>query len=115
MGFQSNTFVGNVASTPEVTGKDDKLVCKFTLISNEYIGKDPDTNERKTRDVSIRFVGFGKVAARLEKTLMIGDQVIVDYKISNNNYEHEGKNIYGFNFTVNNFELGAAGKARRER
>ncbi len=115
MGYQNNTFVGNLASAPEITGVGDKLVCKFTLISNEYIGKDPNTNERKTRDTLIRFVGFGKIASRLEKMLMVGDQIIVDYKISNNNYERDGQTVYGFNFTVNNFDIGAPGKARREK
>ncbi|AVX40711.1 single-stranded DNA-binding protein [Yersinia massiliensis] len=112
---QNNIFVGNLAAPLEMKGENDKLICKFTLIANEYIGKDPSTNESKYREVSIRFTGFGKVATRLEKALLVGDQVITSFSISNNNYEREGKMVYGHNFIVQDFQLGAPGKARKER
>jgi len=45
---------------------------------------------------------------------MKGDQLIVGFRIENNNYEKDGEIAYGFNFIVEDFQFGAPGKEKRE-
>lgn len=113
--MQRNTFVGNAAGAFEIRGTGDKAVGHVTLLSNEYAGTDKETNEVKERTVSIQFTAFGRMAERLQKLVMKGDQLIVDYRIQNSNYEKDGVMLYGFNFIILDFELGAPGKAKREQ
>ncbi|ENE6639037.1 single-stranded DNA-binding protein [Salmonella enterica] len=113
--MQRNTFVGNAAGAFEIREIGDKAIGNITLLSNEYAGTDKETNETKERTVSIRFTAFGKMAERLQKLVMKGDQLIVDYRIQNSEYEKDGVIHYGFNFIILDFELGAPGKAKREQ
>lgn len=113
--MQHSSFLGNAVSAFEIRGAGDSAVGNITLISNEYAGKDPVTNETKERSVSVQFTAFGKVAERLQKLVMKGDQLTVIYRIQNNNYEKDGVNHYGYNFIISDFELGAPGKAKREQ
>ncbi|MBE0437211.1 MAG: single-stranded DNA-binding protein, partial [Methylomicrobium sp.] len=38
--MQQNIFIGNLAKVATVTGTGDRAVARFTLISNEYAGRD---------------------------------------------------------------------------
>jgi single-strand DNA-binding protein len=46
---------------------------------------------------------------------MKGDQLIVDYRIENNNFQKDGEDVYGYNFVVEDFTFGAPGKEKREQ
>lgn len=112
--MQINSFIGRAASSPTVTGAGDNAVAKFVLISNEYAGKDKDSGESKERAVSLRFTAFGKMGETLAKNVMKGDQLIVDYRIENNNWtDKDQQEQYGYNFVVKGFEFGAPGEAKR--
>lgn len=113
--MQSNTFVGNLAKAPTLTGNDERAVCKFTLISNEYAGKDRETGEARERSVAIPFTAFRSQATVIARNLAKGDQLIVTYRIENNNYEKDGETHYGFSFVVEEFQFGAPGKEKREQ
>jgi hypothetical protein len=47
--MQKNVFVGNLARPATVTGTGDRAVARFTLIANEYAGKDKDTGQTRER------------------------------------------------------------------
>jgi single-strand DNA-binding protein len=108
--MQNNTFSGRVAAAPEPKISGDTKICHFTLMSNEYAGK-----EKAPRVVSIRFTAFGGMGEGLAKALK-GDKITVKYRIENNNYTDSatGNQHYGFNFIVEGFEFDAPGKLRRE-
>ncbi|AIV73612.1 single-stranded DNA-binding protein [Pseudomonas aeruginosa] len=113
--MQKNVFVGNLAKTPTITGTGDRAVARFTLIANEYAGKDRETGEARERSVSIQFTAFRGKAESIAKHAMRGDQLIVDYRVENNDYEKDGETVYGFNFIVEDFQFGAPGKEKREQ
>ena len=113
--MQSNVFVGNLAKAPTQTGSGDRAVVKFTLISNEYAGRDQQTGEARERSVSIQFTAFRGKGEALAKNSAKGDQLIVTYRIENNDYGKNGETVYGYNFIVDDFQFGAPGKAKREQ
>lgn len=113
--MQKNVFVGNLAKTPTITGTGDRAVTRFTLISNEYAGKDRDTGEARERSVSIQFTAFRGKAEAIAKNAMKGDQLIVEYRVENNDYEKAGETVYGYNFILEDFQFGAPGKDKREQ
>ena len=113
--MQKNVFVGNLAKAVVVSGNGDRAVARFTLISNEYAGKDNETGDACDRLVSIHFTAFRAKAEAIAKNAMKGDQLIVDYRIENNNFQKDGEDVYGYNFVVEDFTFGAPGKEKREQ
>jgi single-strand DNA-binding protein len=111
--MQSATFIGNLAKAPILIGNDDKAICKFTLISNEYAGQGEDGQARE-RQVSIQFTAFRSKAKAISEYARKGDQLIVQYRIANSHYQKDGEDIYGYDFIVDNFIFGAPGKEKRE-
>ena len=113
--MQKNIFVGNLAKSVALTGNGDRTVARFTLISNEYAGKDKETGEARERSVSVQFTAFRAKAEAIAKNAMKGDQLIVDYRIENNTYQKDDEDVYGYNFMVEDFTFGAPGKEKREQ
>ncbi len=114
--MQTNVFVGNVAKAPTLTGSGDRAVVKFTLISNEYAGRDAQSGEARERQVALPFTAFRGKAEAIARHAAKGDQLIVTYRIENNEYEKTGgETVYGYNFLVDEFQFGAPGKAKREQ
>ena len=113
--MQKNVFVGNLARHVLITGTGENSVANFTLISNEYAGKDKDTGQNLERTVAIQFSAFRTKAEAIAKNVLKGDQLIVDYRLENNSYEKDGETIYGYNFIVENFAFGAPGKEKRSQ
>lgn len=113
--MQQNIFIGNLAKAATVTGTGDRAVARFTLISNEYAGRDQETGEARERAVSIQFTAFRSKAESIVRHAMRGDQLIVTYRIENNNYQKDGEDVYGYNFVVDDFTFGAPGKEKREQ
>jgi single-strand DNA-binding protein len=111
--MQKNVFVGNLAKSPVMTNTGERAVTRFTLISNEYAGKDEEGAIRE-RTVSIQFTAFHKTAETIAQNAMVGDQLIVTYRVQNSHYEKDGKEVYGYDFIVLDITLGAPGKAKRE-
>lgn len=112
--MQNNVFIGNLASAPSLTGSGDRAVVKFTLIANEYAGKDEAGNTRE-KSVAIQFTAFRGKAEAIQKHCSKGDQLIVSYRIENNRYtDKSGEEVYGYNFLLDDFTFGAPGKAKRE-
>ncbi|MCF3643224.1 single-stranded DNA-binding protein [Rhizobium sp. TRM95111] len=113
--MQTNVFVGNLAKAPTLSGQGDKAVARFTLISNEYAGKDRETGEVRERSVALPFTAFRGKADALARNAAKGDQIIVQYRIENNEYEKNGETVYTFNFLVEDFKFGAPGKEKRDQ
>ncbi len=112
--MQQLTFVGNLAKAATLTGSGDRAVAKFTLIANEYAGKDA-SGEARERSVAIQFTAFRGKAEAIAKNALKGDQLIVSFRIENNNYQKNGEDVYDFNFLVEDFRFGAPGKEKREQ
>ncbi len=111
--MQNNVFIGNLASAPTLSGSGDRAVAKFTLIANEYAGKDQAGNVRE-KSVAIQFTAFRAKAEAIQKHCRKGDQLIVSYRIENNNYtDKEGQEVYGYSFLLDEFTFGAPGKEKR--
>ncbi len=113
--MQKNVFVGNLARPATVAGTGDRSVTRFTLITNEYAGKDKETGESRERSVAIQFTAFGKKGEAIAKNALKGDQLIIDYRVENNDYEKNGETVYGYNFIVEDFAFGAPGKEKRDQ
>lgn len=111
--MQVNVFTGNLAKAPTVNGSGDRAVARFTLITNEYAGRD-EAGQVRERSVSLQFTAFRAKAEAIARNAMRGDQLIVNYRIENNNYDKNGETVYGYNFVVEDFDFGAPGKEKRE-
>lgn len=108
-----HNFPGRVAKAPTLTGNGEKAVCKFTLIRNDYAGKN-DAGEAMEKVLSIQCTAFRTKAEAIAKHCHKGDQLIVDLRIENNNWtDKEGNDHYGYNFVVDDFEFGAPGEEKR--
>jgi single-strand DNA-binding protein len=112
--MQNNVFVGNVAKAPVLTVSDGVAVCRFGLIANEYAGKDKVSGEAKEKTVVLWVTAFGLTGEAIAKHVLTGDQLIVNFTIENNRYMKDGEEVHGYNFIVQNFTFGAAGKEKRE-
>lgn len=113
--MQKNVFVGNLAKSAIISGTGDRAVARFTLMANEYAGKDSDTGKVRERTVAIQFTAFRAKAEAIAKNALKGDQLIVDYRVENNDYDKNGETVYGYNFIVDDFTFGAPGKEKREQ
>ena len=108
-------FAGRAAASPELHTYGDTKVARFRLIRNEYAGKD-ESGERKERQVSIPFSAFDALAETIAKTVMTGDQLIVEATLRNNNFtDGDGKERYDYNFEVVSFDYGAPGAEKRKK
>lgn len=106
-------FTGRIAAAPVQTGAGDKAVVKFTLIRNDYAGKDEDGSNREKK-VAIQFTAFRTKGEAIAKHCMKGDQLIVTARIENNNWiDKDESEHYGYNFVVDDFEFGAPGADHR--
>lgn len=111
--MQTNTFVGRLGKAATLTGSADNQVSKLTLLNEEYKGKDPATGETLYKTVAIQFTAFRAMAKAISENTMKGDQLIVSFRIENNDYEKDGETVYSYNFIIESFEFGAPGKAKR--
>lgn len=101
------------ASAPVQTGSGDRAVVKFTLIRNDYAGKDEEGSSREKK-TSIQFTAFRGKGEAIAMNCMKGDQLIVTARIENNNWtDKEEVEHYGYNFVVEEFDFGAPGPDRR--
>lgn len=108
-------FTGRLAKAPALTGNGERAVCKFTLIRNDYAGKDQATGEKKEKVVSIQFTAFRAKAEAIARHAMKGDQLIVSARLENNTWtDGEGQERYGYNFVLEDFEFGAPGEEKRQ-
>ena len=113
--MNKGTFTGRVAKAPNFRDGGRTPVCYFTLIRNEYAGKDEETGDTHERKVAIPFTVFGKKAKAIADNVYVGDQLIVEYRLVNNDREQAGEVEYGFSFIVDDFEFGAPGELKREK
>ena len=107
-------FTGRVAKSPIFRDAGKTPVCYFTLILNEYAGKD-DGGQDVERKVAISFTAFGKKAQVIAEHALVGDQLIVLYHLANNDREQNNQMEYGFSFIVDEFDFGAPGEAKRDK
>lgn len=106
-------FEGRLAKDVALSGTGRRAYAKFTLIRNEYAGRDDEENPVE-RQVAIQFTAFGSRAEALAKNSFKGDQLIVAARVGNNNYTDKDEvEHYGFEFIVNEFTFGAPGPAKR--
>lgn len=112
--MNSYHFDGRVARAIALTGTGDRAVARFTLIRNDYAGKDENTGESRERAVAIQFTAFRGKAEAIAKNFMKGDQMIVTAHVVNNDYSDEEGEHYKLDFIVDDFSFGAPGEAKRE-
>ncbi len=115
--MQNSTFVGKLVRNPVLTVNNECDVCKFTLISNEFIEKDKESGEIRERVVCVQFTAFKDKAKVIAKHTLKGDQLHIGYRIENNHYidKTTGEDVYGYNFIVKEFEFGSHGKLTRDK
>lgn len=108
-------FDGRLAATPELEQGEKTSRTWFKLIRNEFAGTD-DAGNAKERQVSIGFTAFGKDAERIARKALVGDQLIITARISNNDYtDRDGIDRFSFNFDVERVEFGRLGPEGRRR
>jgi single-strand DNA-binding protein len=97
-----SVFMGRFAADPS-RGNN---VTNFTLIRNEYAGKDKTTGEAKEELVALRFSAFAGIGETIAEHCRQGDMITVRFSIRNNNYtDNKGIARYEHNFTVDEFEF----------
>lgn len=107
-------YTGRVAAAPVLTRPNGTPVCKFTLIRNEYAGKNEDGSERPERVVRIQFTAFRGIAEAIAQHALEGDQLEVEARLENNDFtDKDGVERWGYNHVVESFEFGAPGKLKR--
>ena len=106
-------FTGRHAKAVTLTGHGDKAVAKFTLIRNQYAGKDEESGDSLERVVAIQFTAFRGKAEAIARNFFKGDQMVVVARVENNNYQKDGTDHFSFNFVVDDFDFGAPGEEKR--
>lgn len=113
--MNSAFFTGRLAKEAVFRDGGSTPVCYFTLIRNEYAGKDNQGAARERR-VSIDFTAFGSDAHAIAEHVCVGDQMVVSYRVANNNRDlGNGHTEYGYSFIIESFEFGAPGAIKREK
>ena len=86
------------------------------------MSKDLDDYNRR-RDMSAtpepvavnRSGGKNAKAKAINEHVFVGDQLMIEYRLANNDRELEGQTEYGFSFILDDFDFGAPGKIKREK
>ena len=108
------TAIGNLSRSPELTAKGDLTYAKFCLIGNDYVGKDEEGAAREVV-TAIWFIAFGPLGQTIARTARKGDQLIVEAQVRADTWtDKDGGRHYDYNFIVQGFRFGAAGRATRE-
>lgn len=107
-------FTGRVAKAPVFRDGGKTPVCYFTLIRDEYAGQDAG-GEAQERKVAIPFTAFAGKAKAISENVFVGDQLIVEYRLANNDRPNGGETEYGYSFIVDDFDFGAPGQLKREK
>ena len=106
-------FTGRMAKAVTLSGQGDRAVAKFTLIRNQYAGKD-EGGEALEKPVAVQFTAFRKKGEAIAKNFFKGDQMVVVARVENNNYtDKDGVDQYDFSFVVDDFDFGAPGEEKR--
>ena len=106
-------FTGRMAKAVTLSGQGDRAVAKFTLIRNQYAGKD-EGGEALEKPVAVQFTAFRKKGEAIAKNFFKGDQMVVVARVENNNYtDNDGVDQYDFSFVVDDFDFGAPGEEKR--
>jgi len=104
-------MTGRVAAAPVKQG----TVVKVVLMSDEYAGKDKESGESKTRTLRLQFKAFGKTGDRIMDNVMVGDQLNIYFRITNNDWTDDaGNDKFDYDFLVDEFTFGAPGPKKRE-
>jgi len=108
------TAIGNLSRNPELTAKGDLTYAKFCLVGNDYVGKDEEGGAREVV-TAIWFIAFGPLGETIARTARKGDQLIVEAQVRADTWtDKDGGRHYDYNFIVQGFRFGAAGRATRE-
>ena len=106
-------FNGRLAKAVTLSGQGDRAVAKFTLIRNQYAGKDED-GDAVEKTVAVQFTAFRAKGEAIAKNFLKGDQMCVVARVENNNYiDKDNIEHYDFNFVVDDFDFGAPGAEKR--
>jgi single-strand DNA-binding protein len=105
MGSYSKTIlIGHVGKDPELKVTPGGVsICKFSMATSEQ-WKDA-AGEKKERTTWHNLVIFGKSAEAAEKYVKKGDELMVEGKIQNDEYEKEGVKKTFTSIRVDNFVL----------
>lgn len=102
--MQINCIVGNI--TTDIKFDPEKLIAKLNVAKDIYKGRNGDGSP-KYETLYLPLTAFKHHAKTLNDTCSKGDQIIVEYEISNNNYEkNNGDKVYGFNFVITSLSFG---------
>jgi len=109
-------FMGRLAKAAIYRKGPKKGVAYFTLIQNEYAGKD-ENNDTKTRRVAIPFTAFSPLAESIAEMYDKGDQLAVTYHVNNNERSagNGDQTEHGFSFIIDTVTPGAYGEITRQR
>lgn len=87
--------MGRLTKDPDVRMANDKKIVRIDVAVD---GRDGKTD-------FFSFTAFGKNAENLERYFCKGKPILVHGRVENNNYEKDGKKVYGFNFVLEQFEF----------
>lgn len=105
--------IGNLARDPELLTKGDTTYVRFSLIGNDYAGRDEEGGAREVA-TTVSFVAFGAIGEAIARVGRTGDQMIVEARIRSSRWtDKEGDPRYGLSHQVLGFRMGAPGKAKR--
>jgi single-strand DNA-binding protein len=108
------TAIGNLATDPQMTTKEEGLYARFCLIGNDYAGRDKDAESREMV-TTVWFVAFGALGEALARHARKGDQLLVTAQVRANNWiDKQGEKQFGYSFIVQGFRFGSPGKSRRD-
>jgi single-strand DNA-binding protein len=107
-------FDGRLAKPVTLTGQGDRQYAKFTLIRNQYAGKDDQTGDTREKTVAVQFTAFRGKAEAIARNCFKGDQLFITAHVENNDYtDVDGVQQYGHEYIVEDFDFGAPGPEKR--
>lgn len=91
--MQSNIAIGRLTKDVEL-----RSTAKGTQVAIFNIA----INNSKDDTTYLEMNAFNKLAENIAKYVEKGNRILVEYIIKNNNYEKDGKMVYGYKFIVKN-------------
>ena len=101
---------GRLTKDVEVRATEKSKVASFTIA----IGR-PYAKDGKRETDFFNCVAFGKQAEFLEKYFHKGDKMVVRARFENDNYEKDGKKVYGFKAVVDEVDFADSKKSDGEK
>lgn len=98
--------MGRLTKEPDIKTTSAGMIARFSVAV--------DKTYKKGEADFFNYTAFGKKAEFVEKYLHQGTKVVITGRVENDNYERDGRKVYGFAFIADEIEFAESKKAQEK-